>query len=98
MHRASQARSFSYGALTSGQKKLRRTIQEPLVQFDEQCAQLLPFLVRERGKERLDMAETRGQNLVKEGKRAGSQSNGCFAPIGRMRLADNESRTLQAGQ
>src|SRR6266566_800741 len=90
---------FSYGALASRQKKLRRrTIQELVVQFDEQGAQLLQFLVRERGKERLDMAVTLFQDLVKEGKGAGGEGNGCFAPIGRMLLANNESRTFQASQ
>src|SRR5258708_7354816 len=94
-----QARSSLLWRLSIRAKKLRRrTVQEPLVQFDEQGAQLLQFLWREWRKERLDMAETFCQDLVKEGKGAGGECNGCFTPIGRMLLADNESRTLQPGQ
>src|SRR5258708_13706276 len=96
MRRTPQARSSFLWRLSIGAKKLRRrTIQEPLVQFDEQGAQLLLFLGSERGKERLNMAETLCQDLVKEGKRAGGEGNGCFASIARMLLADNDPRTLQ---
>src|SRR5713226_326910 len=79
MRRVHQARSYFLWRLSIRAKKLgRRPIEEPLVQFDEQGAQLLLFLLSERGKERLDMEETLRQDLVKKGECAGSKCNRRF--------------------